>query len=384
MVFQSVTLEGWTEIMIFIQKTFNILSLFFFIPLVFIGAFFLLNLTLVVIKSEFTKEHEANKEKKRRRNIVLKKVTEEDIKREKEAKMAHLKLKIINKKKIFLNRDRKDSDENVVERIRKNNKKHALQGDIMVQSNFDTDDDQSRTQTAKDKTRGKPRSNIRPSYGINQFKTKKLGNKNSVGDPITEEISNSELSVYGDPGLNPLSANGADELKTGIPKERNVLYLKQGRGKLRMEGMYGISRRRDNDRNDISAQSDLLEDIPLSMGESDNTEDPERDSNVGLPESEIMFPIDSSLTESSKNPKKINKNNKINEKTEGDNIEKAPFSISDSSYDFEDNSLKLSPDKTKNGIEKKNTNYFTATNLSSGDNGEHKTTYKHSIQKGNI
>jgi|JI10StandDraft_1071094.scaffolds.fasta_scaffold22793_7 hypothetical protein len=53
-VFTSVTLEGWSEMMVMLQKTFNVLSVLYFIPLVFIGAWFLLNLTLAVIKATFT------------------------------------------------------------------------------------------------------------------------------------------------------------------------------------------------------------------------------------------------------------------------------------------------------------------------------------------
>ena len=51
-IFQSVTLEGWSVIMIMVQKGFNYFSFLFFIPLIFIGSFFLLNLTLVVINSK--------------------------------------------------------------------------------------------------------------------------------------------------------------------------------------------------------------------------------------------------------------------------------------------------------------------------------------------
>ena len=119
-VFQSVTLEGWSVIMVDVQKAFNILSLLFFIPLVFIGAFFLLNLTLVVIKSKFTEEHEANKERKKHHIHILKKMSIEDIKKQRQAKNAYTRMKTINKKKGFRNRDRRDSDENIVERIRKN------------------------------------------------------------------------------------------------------------------------------------------------------------------------------------------------------------------------------------------------------------------------
>jgi hypothetical protein len=49
-----VTLEGWTEIMYDIFDAFSIFTAFYFIMLVFIGAFFLLNLTLAVIKAKFT------------------------------------------------------------------------------------------------------------------------------------------------------------------------------------------------------------------------------------------------------------------------------------------------------------------------------------------
>ena len=54
MVFQSVTTEGWTQIMIILQQTFSPLVAIYFIFLIFMGAFFLLNLTLAVIKAEFT------------------------------------------------------------------------------------------------------------------------------------------------------------------------------------------------------------------------------------------------------------------------------------------------------------------------------------------
>ena len=48
-VFQCITLEGWSEIMVMYQRTYTVWTFFFFVPMVFIGAFFLLNLTLAVI-----------------------------------------------------------------------------------------------------------------------------------------------------------------------------------------------------------------------------------------------------------------------------------------------------------------------------------------------
>ena len=49
--FQCVTLEGWTLVMNYLQQVFGLWIAFFFIPIVFIGAFFFMNLTLVAMKS---------------------------------------------------------------------------------------------------------------------------------------------------------------------------------------------------------------------------------------------------------------------------------------------------------------------------------------------
>lgn len=53
-IFQCVTMEGWTHIMIYLQKTFSIWVILYFLPLMFLGAFFFINLTLAVIKMKFT------------------------------------------------------------------------------------------------------------------------------------------------------------------------------------------------------------------------------------------------------------------------------------------------------------------------------------------
>lgn len=55
--------------MLMVVKAYTSVAFIFFIPLVFIGAFFLLNLTLAVIKSKFSKEHEKNQEKKSKKDL---------------------------------------------------------------------------------------------------------------------------------------------------------------------------------------------------------------------------------------------------------------------------------------------------------------------------
>ncbi|CDW83739.1 cation channel family protein [Stylonychia lemnae] len=62
-IFQTVTLEGWTTTMLALEQTVGQWTIIYFVPIVFIGAFFLLNLTLAVIKSKFTEEHNKNKNK---------------------------------------------------------------------------------------------------------------------------------------------------------------------------------------------------------------------------------------------------------------------------------------------------------------------------------
>mmetsp|Transcript_20713 Transcript_20713/g.31748 ORF Transcript_20713/g.31748 Transcript_20713/m.31748 type:complete len:203 (-) Transcript_20713:6255-6863(-) len=56
-VFQCVTLEGWSDIQRQMQQALSYIIFIYFVPLVFIGAFFLLNLTLAVINSKFTEAH---------------------------------------------------------------------------------------------------------------------------------------------------------------------------------------------------------------------------------------------------------------------------------------------------------------------------------------
>jgi hypothetical protein len=53
-VFQCITLEGWSDVMVQYQQVYTRFVFLFFFLLVFIGAFFLLNLTLAVINSAFT------------------------------------------------------------------------------------------------------------------------------------------------------------------------------------------------------------------------------------------------------------------------------------------------------------------------------------------
>jgi hypothetical protein len=48
-----------------LQSSAGVYVIIYFIPIVFIGAFFLLNLTLAVINSKFKEEHEKTREKKK-------------------------------------------------------------------------------------------------------------------------------------------------------------------------------------------------------------------------------------------------------------------------------------------------------------------------------
>ena len=52
-VFQCVTLEGWSDVMVLYQQAYTYYVFLYFVPLVFMGAFFLLNLVLAVINFSF-------------------------------------------------------------------------------------------------------------------------------------------------------------------------------------------------------------------------------------------------------------------------------------------------------------------------------------------
>jgi hypothetical protein len=55
MVFQCTTMEGWSDIQTFYQKAYSFNIWLMFVTIVFIGAFFLMNLTLAVINASFAK-----------------------------------------------------------------------------------------------------------------------------------------------------------------------------------------------------------------------------------------------------------------------------------------------------------------------------------------
>ena len=70
-IFQCVTLEGWSDLMVQYQRVYSYYAFLYFVPLVFIGAFFLLNLTLAVINTSFNDAQERIKEKKAKAEAEL-------------------------------------------------------------------------------------------------------------------------------------------------------------------------------------------------------------------------------------------------------------------------------------------------------------------------
>ena len=59
-------MEGWSEIMVMYQQAYTPWTFFFFVPMVFIGAFFLLNLLLAVIQTSYQTTQKRIKEEKRK------------------------------------------------------------------------------------------------------------------------------------------------------------------------------------------------------------------------------------------------------------------------------------------------------------------------------
>ena len=113
-VIQSVTLEGWVYNMIAVEKASNYLSLLFFIPLIFVGAFFLLNLFLVVLKEKFTEEQTLIKEKNKNKIESIK--SEEQLMKENKANIVYSSLKRISDNLKASKIDRVDSDDSHAQR----------------------------------------------------------------------------------------------------------------------------------------------------------------------------------------------------------------------------------------------------------------------------
>lgn len=88
-VFQCVTMEGWTDLQLNTVRAFGPYAIIFFTPLVLIGAFFLLNFTLAVIKSKVTDEYKANRKAKEEAKNRLQ--SPEELKKSAEAKLAMMK-----------------------------------------------------------------------------------------------------------------------------------------------------------------------------------------------------------------------------------------------------------------------------------------------------
>jgi Ion transport protein len=57
-VFVVTTMEGWTTITGYVREAFSDIAVIYFVMIVFIGAFFVMNVMLAVIKAKFTEVHE--------------------------------------------------------------------------------------------------------------------------------------------------------------------------------------------------------------------------------------------------------------------------------------------------------------------------------------
>lgn len=70
-VFQIVTMEGWTNIMIYTQEAFSYWSFLYYIPLIFIAGNLILNLTLAIITSTFKEVSVLLIEQSRNENVLV-------------------------------------------------------------------------------------------------------------------------------------------------------------------------------------------------------------------------------------------------------------------------------------------------------------------------
>ncbi len=89
-VFVCITLEGWSDIQVYYQKTFSEIIFCLFLHIVFLGAIFLVNLTQAIIKSSFGRTHKhyqefeiiakekSTKKKLRKKNVEVEVVIDDE------------------------------------------------------------------------------------------------------------------------------------------------------------------------------------------------------------------------------------------------------------------------------------------------------------------
>merc|ERR1719412_2132259 len=79
-VFQCVTLEGWTDVLYWVQDSMgNTWQVLYFVSMVVLGAFFVMNLILGVLSGEFSKEREKAQSRGDFQKLRQKKQMEEDL-----------------------------------------------------------------------------------------------------------------------------------------------------------------------------------------------------------------------------------------------------------------------------------------------------------------
>lgn len=67
-IFETVTMQGWTSVMEYLEEIVSPYVVIYFVPIVLIGSFFLLNLPLAVINSKFNDTH---KEAQKKQNKAI-------------------------------------------------------------------------------------------------------------------------------------------------------------------------------------------------------------------------------------------------------------------------------------------------------------------------
>ena len=69
-IFQCITLEGWSEISSLISKSFSSFAIVYFISSVILGSYFILGITLAVIKAQFSETHEKFMKLEKKKTIL--------------------------------------------------------------------------------------------------------------------------------------------------------------------------------------------------------------------------------------------------------------------------------------------------------------------------
>ena len=261
-VFECVTLQTWVPLMNIAQKTISFSVIVYFIPISFVGAFLILNLSLAVIKSAFTKSMEklnAKKKDKEQEENTLEHFIDSTPKIIKTLKLMNddafeIDSNNITKLKFQEFQDQVSSDRSVISEFKFRPRSSVIRYSV-IKNNFDQSDEQPDVPSFK---------SFQKERTIEKSKKRRestLKNPKNIEDPI-KKVTNTANSPWSYQLKQKFSA-----IKTNMNGEPNSDLLGIGKGIYHKEfNPEPLDYQEENDKGSIYFLSKFRKSIKIKKG----------------------------------------------------------------------------------------------------------------------